>query len=80
MGERIDDERHHAISTQLAGEFAEGIMFRDQIAIVARGRIVAGGSPDELVAPGESLEQYFMRIVGGGGADPISPARRGVSA
>jgi len=35
----------------------------DRIAIVNEGRIAASGSVDELVEPGESLEDAFVRVV-----------------
>ena len=38
----------------------------DHLAILAGGRIVAEGAADGLARPGESLEQYFLRVVDGG--------------
>ena len=35
----------------------------DQIAILHQGRIVATGAFDAVVAPGESLEDAFVRMV-----------------
>lgn len=35
----------------------------DHIAILAAGRIVAEEQADRLTAPGESLEQFFLRVV-----------------
>lgn len=35
----------------------------DHVVIMARGTIVAEGAADELVAPGESLEQFFVRSI-----------------
>ena len=46
-------------------ELSEVELVCDTIAILARGRIVAQGSASELVEPGETLEKYFMRVVGG---------------
>jgi len=40
----------------------------DHLAILANGRVVAEGAADRLAAPGESLEQYFLRVVGAGAA------------
>ena len=37
----------------------------DRIAIVHEGRIVASGARDELLQPGENLEDAFVRVVGG---------------
>jgi len=37
----------------------------DRIAIVNEGRIAASGAVDELVRPGESLEDAFVRVVRG---------------
>jgi ABC-2 type transport system ATP-binding protein len=37
----------------------------DRIAIVNEGRIAASGSVDELVRPGENLEDAFVRVVRG---------------
>jgi ABC-2 type transport system ATP-binding protein len=37
----------------------------DRIAIVNEGRIAASGTVDELVRPGESLEDAFIRVVRG---------------
>ncbi len=36
----------------------------DHVAVLARGRLVAEGAVSELVTQGESLEKYFLRIVG----------------
>lgn len=46
-------------------ELSEVELVCDQVCILARGRVVAQGAPDALTAPGESLEQFFMRKVGG---------------
>lgn len=35
----------------------------DHIAILAAGRIVAANATDKLTAPGENLEQFFLRMV-----------------
>ena len=37
----------------------------DHIAIVNEGRIAASGRVDEIVHPGESLEDAFVRVVRG---------------
>jgi len=44
-------------------ELSEVELVCDRLAILARGRLVAEGKAAELVAPGESLEKYFMRVV-----------------
>ena len=46
-------------------ELSEVELVCDQVCILARGRVVAQGAPSALTAPGESLEQFFMRKVGG---------------
>jgi len=46
-------------------ELSEVELVCDQVCILARGRIVAQGAPQSLAKPGESLEQFFMRTVGG---------------
>ncbi len=48
-------------------ELSEVEMVCDRIGILARGRLVAEGRPDELVKPGERLEQYFVRVTASGG-------------
>lgn len=45
-------------------ELSEVELVCDEIAIVAGGRLVASGSPSSLVAPGERLEPFFMRMIG----------------
>jgi ABC-2 type transport system ATP-binding protein len=37
----------------------------DQVAILHQGRLLASGKVDEVVAPGESLEDAFVRRVRG---------------
>jgi ABC-2 type transport system ATP-binding protein len=37
----------------------------DRIAILHEGRVVAAGASDEITRPGESLEDAFLRAVGG---------------
>lgn len=37
----------------------------DEVALLARGRVVAQGAPETLTRPGESLEQFFLRAIGG---------------
>jgi ABC-type multidrug transport system ATPase subunit len=37
----------------------------DRIAIVNEGQIAASGTADELVRPGENLEDAFVRVVRG---------------
>ena len=44
-------------------ELSEVELVCDRVCILARGRVVAQGVPHELAAPGESLEQFFMRLV-----------------
>jgi len=50
-------------------ELSEVELVCDHIAILSGGRVVAEGAADELVKPGESLEKYFMRVVGAEGED-----------
>jgi ABC-2 type transport system ATP-binding protein len=38
----------------------------NRIAIVDSGKVVAQGSKDDLIDKGDSLEKYFLRIIGGG--------------
>jgi len=45
-------------------ELSEVELVCDHLAILVRGRIVAEGASGELVKPGESLERYFMQVVG----------------
>ena len=47
-------------------ELSEVELVCDEIAILARGRVVAHGAPGALKQPGESLERFFLRAVGGG--------------
>jgi ABC-2 type transport system ATP-binding protein len=49
-------------------ELSEVELVCDRIAILARGRLVAEGRAADLVAPGERLESYFLRMVRGGEA------------
>ena len=44
-------------------ELSEVELVCDHVAILAAGALVAEGPVSSLVAPGESLEQYFMRTV-----------------
>ena len=44
-------------------ELSEVELVCDQVCILARGRVVAQGVPHKLAAPGERLEQFFMRVV-----------------
>ncbi len=44
-------------------ELSEVEMVCDHIGLVSRGRLIAEGTVKDLVAPGESLEQYFLRMV-----------------
>jgi ABC-2 type transport system ATP-binding protein len=46
-------------------ELSEVELVCDHLAILSGGRVVAEGKAGELVEPGESLEQYFLRTVGG---------------
>ena len=54
-------------------ELSEVELVCDRDCILARGRVVAQGVPHELAAPGERLEQFFMRVV----ADDAAPANGG---
>jgi ABC-2 type transport system ATP-binding protein len=47
-------------------ELSEVEMVCDTVGILAAGRLVAMGAPVSLVGPGESLEQYFVRMVSAG--------------
>ena len=44
-------------------ELSEVELICDRVCILARGRVVAEGVPQALAAPGERLEQFFMRVV-----------------
>ncbi len=44
-------------------ELSEVEMVCDHIGLVSRGRLVVEGTVKDLVGPGESLEQYFLRMV-----------------
>jgi ABC-2 type transport system ATP-binding protein len=48
-------------------ELSEVELVCDRIAVLAGGRLVAEGDAARLVSPGERLEQYFLRVVQGGG-------------
>jgi ABC-2 type transport system ATP-binding protein len=45
-------------------ELSEVELVCDHIAILAKGKVVVEGRASDLVKPGESLEKYFMRIIG----------------
>jgi ABC-2 type transport system ATP-binding protein len=47
-------------------ELSEVELVCDHLVILLRGRIVAEGLAADLVRPGESLERYFLRVVGAG--------------
>jgi len=44
-------------------ELSEVELVCDCVCILTRGHVVAQGVPSELAAPGERLEQFFMRVV-----------------
>ena len=44
-------------------ELSEVELVCDHLAILAKGKLVAGGPAAELVAPGQSLEKYFMGVI-----------------
>ena len=46
-------------------ELSEVELVCDHVAILSRGRVLVEGRAAELVAPGESLEKYFMEVVAG---------------
>lgn len=46
-------------------ELSEVELVCDHIAIMSNGTIVAEGKADELVPAGQSLEKFFMEVVGG---------------
>lgn len=50
-------------------ELSEVERICDEVALLCAGRIVARGPPESLTRPGESLEQYFLRMVGGRGGE-----------
>jgi len=45
-------------------ELSEVELVCDRVAILSKGRLVAEGRASELARPGESLEKYFMKVVG----------------
>jgi ABC-2 type transport system ATP-binding protein len=47
-------------------ELSEVELVCDHIALMVSGRVIAEGKAADLVRPGESLEQYFLRIVQAG--------------
>ena len=47
-------------------ELSEVELVCDHMALMVSGRVVAEGMAGDLVRPGESLEQYFLRVVQGG--------------
>lgn len=44
-------------------ELSEVELVCDRVCILSRGRVVAQGAPQALAAPGERLEQFFMRVI-----------------
>ena len=56
-------------------ELSEVELVCDHVCILARGRVVAQGVPQDLAAPGERLEQFFMRVV----AQDLSAPNGGVA-
>ena len=56
-------------------ELSEVELVCDRVCILARGRVVAQGVPHELAAPGERLEQFFMRVVADSSATPSNGGR-----
>ncbi|MCK5528060.1 MAG: ABC transporter ATP-binding protein [Kiritimatiellae bacterium] len=44
-------------------ELSEVELICDQLVILAKGSVVATGKADELIKPGENLEQYFMNVI-----------------
>ena len=48
-------------------ELSEVELVCDHLVILAKGEIVAEGKSDELVKPGENLEQFFMNVITGKG-------------
>ena len=57
-------------------ELSEIELICDQVAILSQGRIVAEGAPGTLMKPGESLEQYFLRVVSGASAGTPRAGRK----
>jgi ABC-2 type transport system ATP-binding protein len=56
-------------------ELSEVELVCDHIAIMARGRIVADAPTNELIRTDETLERYFMRVVGSPPPNPSPPPR-----
>jgi ABC-2 type transport system ATP-binding protein len=50
------------VSSHLLAEVAQTV---DQILIIDRGRLVAGGRLDELTQNGRSLEDVYLELTGG---------------
>ncbi len=48
-------------------ELSEVELVCDHLVILSKGEIVAEGKSDELVKPGENLEQFFMSVITGKG-------------
>lgn len=46
-------------------ELSEVELICDRVGILARGQLIAEGVPTTLAAPGERLEQYFIRVTTG---------------
>lgn len=44
-------------------ELSEVELVCDQLIILANGQVVANGKADQLIKPGENLEQYFMNVI-----------------
>lgn len=45
-------------------ELSEVELVCDRLAIISKGHIVVQGKTDELIKPGENLENYFLHVVG----------------
>ena len=55
-------------------ELSEVELVCDTVCVLARGRMVAHGAPQSLPRSGESLEQFFMRVVTGAVRPPGGPS------
>ncbi|HWC97088.1 MAG TPA: ABC transporter ATP-binding protein [Candidatus Sulfopaludibacter sp.] len=66
MKDILNDQVAHGATIFLTTHVLEVVeRLCDQVAIIDHGRIVTAGTLDELRAGGESLEDAFVRVVGG---------------
>jgi ABC-2 type transport system ATP-binding protein len=52
-------------------ELSEVEVVCDHVAVLSAGRVVAHGRLNDLTAPGESLERYFLRVIGADRAEEV---------